>query len=307
MSKRNKYSLIGKRLSDSGLERVRLTFEELNDLCSLPSTAYRDRTFWANTWRSFRAQGWLEVGYVVDEVSLGNYVEFHHDPKRAQNPGAGRKNSSPKQLETVKRSSYVSKGNVFLPLTAENIENIHSLALESKQYGRSFAMIHDILHRFPKNTDRELVAMKISLIDVTNSTNLGKYAQEITLSELTDLILSIQDFDLRISQGDPDLVSQLAKSNGKKNLFSFASKYCTYHNVDIYGRDDYSIFDGVVRKALPHYVRGLKESTLETWRKTYNYTAFEKCIGDLLDQSGITIPFRRRKFDHFLWYANRKK
>lgn len=32
---------------------------------------------------------------------------------------------------------------------------------------------------------------------------------------------------------------------------------------------------------------------------------FNHCIRELLDQKDIHIPFRRRKLDHFLWYANR--
>jgi len=313
MAERNKYAVLGKYLADSGLERVRLTFEEMDALCALPETAYHDRPFWANTWVSARAHVWLQVGYVVDHVSLGNYVEFIRDPVRAKNPGAGRKNrvsAVPAHTKKEERQTSISAEKVpertYLPLTSENVERVHRLALESPQYGGSFALIRDILRRFPENTDRELVAMKISVIDVTNSTNLGKYVDRITLAELADLIVNIRDFDARVAQGDPDLVSQLARSNGKINLFSFASKYCTCHNVDVYDQDDYSILDGVVKKALPHYVPGLRERAVEKWRTTFDYTAFKVCIGELLDQSGITIPFRRRKFDHFLWYANRK-
>ena len=75
--------------------------------------------------------------------------------------------------------------------------------------------------------------MKVALIDLTNSTHISTHIKKISLSEIVDLILSIQDFDIRVSQGDPLLVSQLAESNGQINLFSFASKYCTYHNVEI--------------------------------------------------------------------------
>lgn len=312
MGPRNKYSLIGKRLSDSGLEMVQLTFEELNDLCPLPPTAYIDRPFWANTWRNNHARSWLEAGYVVKDVVLGKFIVFLHDPIRAKSPGMGRKNAFIRPV--IQKSSAMTEHSIspaenlgYFPITTENIEKVHRLAITSPEYGSSFSLIEEILRRFPQNTDRDLVAMKVALIDVTNSTNLGKYATKITLAEFADYILSIPDFDCRVAQGDLDLVSQLSRNNGKINLFSLASKYCTYHNVDVYGRDDYSIFDGVVKRALPHYVHGLKESTVETWRKTYDYAAFEECIGNLLDQNGITIPFRRRKFDHFLWYANRKK
>lgn len=212
----------------------------------------------------------------------------------------------PKPLASASPKNKFSTGKIYLPIEVENITRIHQLVLKNTSYGSNFATIHDVLKRFPQNTDRELVAMKVSLIDLTNSTNIGKHIMKISLSELVELILSIQDFDVRVAQGDPELVSQIARCNGKVNFFSFASKYCTYHNVDVYERDDYSIFDSVVKNALPYYIPGLKKATVNKWQATCNYTAFCDCIGYLLDQNNIHIPFRRRKFDIFLWYANRK-
>lgn len=195
----------------------------------------------------------------------------------------------------------------YLPITTENIVNVHQQVLKSTSYGANFSMIHNVLKRFPLNTERELIAMKVSLIDLTNSTNIGRHINKISLSELVELISNIRDFDTRIAQGDPELVNQIARCNGKVNFFSFASKYCTYHNMDIYERDDYSIYDSVVQEALPYYIPKLTQATVNNWRKTLNYAAFSDCIGKLLDQNDIHIPFRRRKFDHFLWYSNRKK
>lgn len=195
----------------------------------------------------------------------------------------------------------------YLPITTENINSVHQQVLESTSYGANFSMIHNVLKRFPQNTERELVAMKVSLIDLTNSTNIGRHINKISLSEFVELILNIRDIDVRLAQGDPELVCQIARCNGKVNFFSFASKYCTYHNVDVYERDDFSIFDSVVKDALPYYIPKLTKATVNNWRETYNYAAFNDCIGRILDQNNIHIPYRRRKFDHFLWYANRKK
>ena len=207
---------------------------------------------------------------------------------------------------TLPKDSSTIEGK-YLPITTENINSIHQQVPESTSYGANFSMIHNVLKRFPQNTERELVAMKVSLIDLTNSTNIGRHINKISLSEFVELILNIRDIDVRLAQGDPELVCQIARCNGKVNFFSFASKYCTYHNVDVYERDDYSIFDSVVKDALPYYIPKLTKATVNDWRETYNYAAFNDCIGKILDQNNIHIPYRRRKFDHFLWYANRKK
>lgn len=194
----------------------------------------------------------------------------------------------------------------ILKLSADEIESTHQKVLTDAGYGTDYEIIDSALKRFPANDDPDIIALKIALIDMTNSTHLGVHRESIAVRELVDIILGIKDFDIRLKQGDPNLVSQLAKCNGKVNLFSFASKYCTYHNVDVYGRDDYSIFDNVVEKSLPHYIPSLTVSQIEKWRKTFDYAAYNDCIAQLLDDNDIHIEFRRRKLDHFLWYTNRK-
>lgn len=190
-----------------------------------------------------------------------------------------------------------------LRLTEEMLEEEHRKVLADPGYGTDYALLESVLRRFPKNTDPEIVALKIALIDMTNSTNIGRQRQKIVVTELASIITGIQDFDARIQQGDLSVVPIIAKSNGSINLFSFASKYCTYHAVDVYDNDAYVIFDSVLKNALPKYVPGLHESTVEEWRRKYNYDAYVRCIDDLLDANGISIPFRHRKLDHFLWHT----
>lgn len=193
----------------------------------------------------------------------------------------------------------------YLSITEENIEEQHKFVGASSNYGKEGLIIHDVLNAFPLNNDLNTIAMKIAVIDVTNSTHLSQYKSKLSLYDLAKVILEIPNFDKRVENGDPDLVNIIARNIGAVNMFSFASKYCTYHNVEIYGRDDYSIFDGVVKKTLPYYVQGLNVNRIENWRVNYNYAAFNECVRKLLDDNNIHIPFRRRKFDHFLWYANR--
>ena len=193
----------------------------------------------------------------------------------------------------------------YIELTAGNIENQDKLVIESNNYGKESKIIHDCLTRYPENVDLNIIAMKIALIDVTNSTQLSKYKSKISLYDLAKFIKEIPNFDNRLETGDPELVRIIAKNNNSINLFSFASKYCCYHNVEIYEKDNYSIYDSFVRDTLPYYCKEITRNTIETWRKTYDYESFNNCIGKLLDKKNINIDFRRRKFDHFLWYQNK--
>lgn len=193
----------------------------------------------------------------------------------------------------------------YLPITEENIEEQHKFVGASFNYGKEGLIIHDVLNAFPFHNDLDTIAMKIAVIDVTNSTHLSQYKSKLSLYDLAKLILEIPDVDKRLEKGDPKLVNTIAKNIGTINMFSFASKYCTYHNVEVYGRNDYSIFDGIVKNTLPHYIPGLTAYRIDKWRVNFEYELFNECVGKLLDKNNINIPFRRRKFDHFLWYANR--
>lgn len=100
-------------------------------------------------------------------------------------------------------------------------------------------------------------------------------------------------------------MNEIARSNGKINLFSFASKYCCYHNRNLYGKDDYSILDTVLKEYLPRYFDDVTKSQIQKWQDNFNYKAYNDYITNKLDEYGITIEYRKRKFDHFVWYKNR--
>lgn len=200
--------------------------------------------------------------------------------------------------ETIHKQKYLS-------LTEENIEKQNKFVGASSIYGKEGLIIHDVLNAFPLHNDLNTIAMKIAVIDVTNSTHLSQYKSRLSLYDLAKVILEIPNFDDRLAKGDPQLINIIARNIGAVNMFSFASKYCTYHNVEVCGRDDYSIFDGIVKNTLPHYIQGLTTNKIDTWRRSFDYEAFNECVGKLLDENNIHIPFRRRKLDHFLWYANR--
>ena len=147
--------------------------------------------------------------------------------------------------------------------------------------------------------------MKVGLIDITNSTHLSQHKSKISMVELANIIAAIPDVDERIKNGDPEVVNVIARSNGKINLFSFASKYCCYHNSNLYGNDDFSILDTVLKEYLPKYFGDVTRGQIQKWQDSFNYKAYNNYITGKLDELGITVDNRKRKFDHFVWYLNR--
>lgn len=190
-------------------------------------------------------------------------------------------------------------------ITNESINYIADLVSKTNNYGLENELITNCLKKFPKNTDIEIVAMKIGLIDITNSTHLSQHKSKISMFELADIISSIPNIDSRIESGDSEIVNEIAKSNGAINLFSFATKYCCYHNRNLYGNDDYSILDTILKKYLPRYFNDITESQINNWQKNFCYNEYNNYITRKLDEIGITIDNRKRKFDHFIWYQNR--
>ena len=190
-------------------------------------------------------------------------------------------------------------------ITNETMEEAEALVQGTDNYGPENELITRCLRKFPKNTDPDIVAMKVGLIDITNSTHLSQHKSKISMVELANIIAAIPYIDERIADGDPEVVNEIARSNGKINLFSFASKYCCYHNRNLYGRDDYSILDTVLKEYLPRYFDDITKGQIQKWQDSFNYKAYNDYITKKLDECGITVNHRKRKFDHFVWYKNR--
>lgn len=202
-----------------------------------------------------------------------------------------------------KKKGYRDVSNDII--SNESIEQASLSVERTVNYGPENDLITRCLRKFPDNKDPDVVAMKIGLIDITNSTHLSQHKSLISMDELCHIIVGIPDIDARIANGDPEVVNEIARSNNRINLFSFASKYCCYHNRNLYGKDNYSIFDTVLKKYLPRYFRDITKGQIQKWQNTYEYSKYNDYITRKLDEHGITVPNRKRKFDHFVWYKNR--
>lgn len=204
-------------------------------------------------------------------------------------------------------------------ISNEDLEEYAKKVEEDIKYGVEGKLIDEALKQFPYNTDRSLVAMKISLIDLTNGTYLSKnLGKSGGLYKLSQKITEV-DFDKRIEKGDLSIVGELAKWTKKefnKNLFSFISKYCLYHNVHCYNKDDFVIYDSIVGTNINKYIsadeykeltgKRLCKNSFEKLKQTFNYIEFIEVMDYIIKKNNITGERPRRKLDWFIWYKNRK-
>jgi len=213
---------------------------------------------------------------------------------------------------------------------AQVVQDMH----DDSRYGVDNGFTEKALEKYPGNTDPAVIAMKIAIVDMENSTQLSRLLGEKGTRNinLKDIVAKIQSmpFDERVASGDRSLVSELSlwSSSLGLNLFSFFSKYCTYHNAYVYGKDDYSIFDKVVREHIGDYfsladcqeffgaatklrkgqtVAKFVDSKIEAMRQSCDYEQYCRLIDFLLEKHAISRPNPRRELDWFIWYRNRIK
>ncbi len=121
-------------------------------------------------------------------------------------------------------------------------------------YGSEGRALKLLFKTFPHNTNAAEVALKVTCVDAFYSTNATK---KVKIPQIAAKIVSIKDFDARVQRWDERLVAELAGFERAK-LYSFASKYCFMHNAQVYGRDDYAIYDSLVRERLAALKREYK-------------------------------------------------
>lgn len=188
-------------------------------------------------------------------------------------------------------------------LTLEAVREGHAGVVSDSKYGDYEQRADKLYDKYGDNADIDLVALKVAFIDATNSTNL-RMRGEFSYIDWAEGIVNLGDFDQRVQTYDPLLVLQIAEIEPSRRAVSFASKYVTYHNRHAHGRDDYSIFDSILRRELPGYLAAY--GIERTQRELEDYERYHAAIGELIDAAGLgELEQPRRDLDHFIWWTHR--
>ena len=178
-------------------------------------------------------------------------------------------------------------------------DNLNLLQNEDKnpKYAKDLIHIQEIIKKYPSNKieDYNEVLLKICYIDMIAGTNLIRnLGKKGGLYTLADAIID-SDFDKRIIKYDYRLLIDIAnKLKGDedidKNLFSFISKYCVYHNCYAYNRDDYAIVDNVLCDNLKRFISQEEYEILcepDEENKRLSSKAFYRMKDNIGDDKGI--------------------
>lgn len=149
---------------------------------------------------------------------------------------------------------------------------------------------------FRKNTDIKEVLIKVSVLNSFYSTNI------FDLISVAKRIIEL-DIDKYLEEGNLDIVNSIAKVAMKKDkvrfFYSFATKYCSFHNPETY-----AIYDSYVVKALKHYrdedkFAEFNDDTLKDYRNFIDVILKFKSFYELNE-------FSLKQIDMFLWQAGKE-
>jgi hypothetical protein len=226
------------------------------------------------------------------------------------------------------------KGEELVELSFENVAKVEAMIQNDSAYRKSSdknagpdknykgstaywmtQLKNMIIEHLPVSSSYEkILEGAIEAVDRENSTHLNadKCGEDCGRKEIRDRLLYIinnkeEEFIKSLKrpiQTDFFLFKEIArktKTPRGRNNPSFASKFCHYACFYLFEgmpeQDNYSIYDKVLKDALPKYINHyLKTENINL----DDYPIYYNTIGEIIKESGSGIS--RNGFDHLLWY-----
>ena len=148
---------------------------------------------------------------------------------------------------------------------------------------------------FPNNDNLEDVLLKVVALNDLYRTGI------LATTQVAEHIFHL-NIDPAIRAGQPQAVQMIARvslSKGPRNNYSFATKYCSWHNSA-----DYPIYDSFVDQMLWGYK---KQDNFNNFHRQdlWQYERFKSIIVHFRDYYNLA-SFSIRDIDKFLWLAGQK-
>lgn len=158
--------------------------------------------------------------------------------------------------------------------------------------------LRELLRQYPYNSSHSQVLLKATAINTLYSTQIRLYSETIpTILDIAEHITNLA-IDSDLERGDDSVVSQIATvqmpSKKPRFYYSFATKYCSWHNPN-----SYPIFDNRVYTYLCHLVN---EHCLDHFIQNdcWVYPKFKKIIEEFRERNRLG-EFTFKDIDKFLY------
>lgn len=153
------------------------------------------------------------------------------------------------------------------------IKNIIDKDKKDEKWTKQYNILFDLFKNNPGNskTDFDSVALKVSVLNDFYGTHI-----QDTYGFAEHIVNDVTDFDELVKSNNPDeqkdLIDRLENFHGK-HMYSFATKYCHFHNPN-----DYPIYDSHVAMALKCY----RNSDILSFndKELQNYNEFKRVVGE---------------------------
>lgn len=172
-------------------------------------------------------------------------------------------------------------------------------------------LLQYLVKKYPDHNNKAAVNTKVKLLNLFYSTGIQ------ATNKMSDNILSIKNIDNRLSSGDKSLIPEIAtlktSKEEKRYNYSFATKYCAYHNPE-----KFPIYDSIVamtfisffeKGLLPNYKCGNRKSSAsntftkrEFANKIKDYNFFVELYDYFMELFDLKT-FTYRQVDSYIWGA----
>ncbi len=151
-------------------------------------------------------------------------------------------------------------------------------------------VLSELFGKYPNNQKLRDILIKTTTLNSLYNTNI--YA----IVTMAEHILN-KNIDAKLRDGSPELVDEIAhvEIGGKiRNNYSFASKYCHWHQPEIY-----PIYDSYIDNLLWHYQKRDKFEEF-TRVELRQYPRYKQIIEAFKSYYGLS-QFKSKDLDKFLW------
>lgn len=158
--------------------------------------------------------------------------------------------------------------------------------------GISDKALTDLFTAFPNNVQYEHVLLKAISLNALYYTNIKAIYMVATHVWQCDI-------DFRLAAKSPEVVNEIARTRMKDGKirwnYSFASKYCSWHQPDAY-----PIYDGYVDSLIWAYQKHDKFSKFRRGDLFADYCQYKRVLEAFREYYGLT-EFSFKELDKFLW------
>jgi len=180
-------------------------------------------------------------------------------------------------------------------------------------YKNSEKALEKLIKKFPGHDNLDEVYLKVTAINSLYSTNIYD-----TYRMAYHIFTNVSDIDKRLEDMDPQLIHDIAyghkiystrktskEENPKICFYSFATKYCSFHNPKKYAIYDTLIQDFLIKQYNQNIATQTKEEK-KRYEDLREYKTFMQVLDEVKKYYKLDeVPLK--EFDMYLWLNGKKK